>query len=168
MIYKYWEIFATYNEVWCCLLNLGTKRGDVKHQREVFKNTPVSIIHQHALKFMKCFLHKFSTVSTHNYFLLMDDAMKCNLVVNQILALTSFWQWHCWTITFRRQSDVYTREGCKEQQQAFSITLSKIQSLFCSLSCISQPEVHIYMFLDWTNLSPFVVLPTASAKLETD
>ena len=32
---------------------LGTKGGDMKHQREVYKNTLVSIIHQHALKCMK-------------------------------------------------------------------------------------------------------------------
>ena len=30
-----------------------------------------------------------------------------------------------------------------------------------------QSEFKIYIFLDWANLSPFVILPTASAKLET-
>ena len=125
-------------KLWCCLSTLGPSGGDMKHQRETHKNTLVSIIH------------------------VFQQGMPSNLWNN----FPQFFV--CLNSSLFPVDGLRSEKDAKSDNKLFASPFTNFQSLMLTQIVILQPEFKIYISLDWANLSPFVILPTASAKLETD
>ena len=73
---RYWAILSRTPKCGVAFLP-WEKEGYMKHQRQSYKNTLVSKIHQPAFPLIYgTNLHEFAFISTHHYFLLMDRATR--------------------------------------------------------------------------------------------
>ena len=144
-IYKYWIICFTYT--WCSQpgqlsrtvvlpFYLGTTQGGYEAPKKNLQKYPGK---------------HYSCISAGHAIKLMNNFPQFFICLN---------------------SSLFPVDGLRSEKDAmsdnklFASPFTDFQSLMLTQIVILQPEFKIYISLDWANLSPFVVLPTASAKLK--